>query len=141
MFKYNEASFEEIIKLPTKKHEPQLLAITYCTLITVELILKRTINSSGGHDIPGMLINSSRLHPKFQTELTTLSRQFRNILQSIYVQGKSNTSQLAPGESYPYIRYFRHTSDWSSPSHDEDELFSLLNKAKEIRAFLKKNIR
>lgn len=139
MFKYNEMAFEEIIKISTSKNDKNLLAVTYCTLITIELILKRILNNSGGHDIPGMLIHTCKKHPKHQRTLTTYSKQLRNLLQNIYVQGLNNTCRLAPAESYPFIRYFRHHSDWPSPNHVELDVFKLLNSAKQIRAFLKKN--
>jgi DNA repair exonuclease SbcCD nuclease subunit len=139
MFSYNEFSFYELGKTATGKDQKTLLAVTYCTLVTVELILKRVLSISGNHDIPAMLKTACTIKPKHQIQLTSFSRQLRNSLQAIYVQDKYGNSRLTPSESYPFIRYFRHNSDWPSPSQAEDEIFSLLNDAKQIQAFLKKN--
>lgn len=138
MLRYNEQSFHAISNQAVKAGDDHLLAVTYCTLVCIELMLKNKLAISGGHDIPSLLKTYGNIKTKHAATLISYSKQIRNKLQSLQTQNKKGLPQLAPADSYPYIRYLRHSNDFSSPSNDDKDVFALLNDARAVKTFLKK---
>jgi hypothetical protein len=50
--------------------------------------------------------------------------KFGNALAKLWCQGRKGAPQKVPKDGYPYLRYIRHDSSWSSESSSEQEIIN-----------------
>jgi hypothetical protein len=110
--------------------------------VLLELTIKQRLNlittgANGGHDLPGLIHRLSRLDPKATTVLTSKQRQLSDSLRALHSQGKDGTAQNVPSNSYPHMRYLRHSSDWQTDASSDDDIIKLLAVVQSIEYFLK----
>ena len=142
-YAYNKATFRSA---RASAGAPALLRI-YCSLVVMELGLKEYLGlmntpQNAGHDVP-------RLLTLFQVQLpaTNYSRvmlgvkitQMRGRMSKMYCQGKDGNCQFLPAESYPYLRYVRHDSDWPNSNCADADIDSLGTVVEDVFSFLKRS--
>lgn len=116
---------------------PALLR-AYCGMVVLELALKDHLGIANiGHDIPEMLHRLSPANPGLRPALNVLRCELTNKLAKLYATKIDGTTGRVSPQSYPNIRYLRHTSDWSNDASTEDEIEALRICVDQIRAFLK----
>lgn len=118
-----------------------LIVKTYCGMVSIELVLKSTTGLKN-HDIPAALKKFSLkyatgLKSGCQIKINALATQLSNALNEITVQGTDGLAKPAPRDSYPNIRYIRHSSDgWPSPVTEVDKIENLSLLVEETRKYL-----
>lgn len=125
-YDYNRKAFRSVCK--ATGIEP--LAATYCSCVLLELSLKQHLNltasaSNGGHDLPALVHRVGQIHSRHAVVCNALQRQLGDSLGKLYSQSRMGVPRSVPMNSYPYIRYLRHDSDWPSDCTSEGDLVAL----------------
>jgi len=109
----------------------------YCGLVAIELTLKSSVGLSD-HNVPGALNKLNVTDPRTNSsKLSGLTQRLKNDIGSIYVTNSNGVKQLAPTNSYPYIRYTTFDTDgWSAPTTTRFKMTALASTVSEIRKHL-----
>lgn len=113
------------------------LLIAYCTLVECELILKGLLaghtSKRDGHNIPKMLhrIGTHRLINRGLANV--IKSKLERSLSSLWCQSKDGNAVHVPSDNYPYIRYIRHDSDWTSDATTDAQIKVLREAAQHLR--------
>jgi hypothetical protein len=143
-YSFNRASFSAI---GTRIKSPHSLAELYCALVLLELSLKEhlgLINSPAnrGHDLPTLLLRlGSTVAPHHKAACNQLSIRLGNQLSALWSQSGDGVPVRIPRSSYPYIRYFRHDSDWADRCSTTGDLESLSTAVARIHALLRSSLK
>lgn len=131
---YNRTAFHSMlasIGVPT-------LLRAYCGMVVLELALKDRLGLVNiGHDIPEMLHRLSSGNPSLRAALNVLRSDLTNKLAKLYATKIDGTTVRVSPQSYPNVRYLRHTSDWPNDASTDDEIEELRICVDQVRAFLK----
>lgn len=136
-YDYNRLAFRSVVNAPTV--EP--LAATYCACVLLELGLKQHLklcstSLNGGHDLPQLLQRVSNRTPRVSPVVNSLQAQLAFSIAKLISQGKSGQARTVPANSYPHIRYLRHSQDWPAQHSSEADLKSLQQILKRISHYL-----
>ena len=137
-YDFNRRAFRSVFDTPGI--DP--LATIYCACILLELSLKQHLNlcstaGNGGHDLPQLLQRTAISNPRIRGLIASLSPQLSSSLSKLFSQSKKGTARNIPANSYPHIRYLRHSSDWPSQSSSDQDLCQVLALLKRIMHLLK----
>ena len=140
-YDYNRRAFQSVLNATNV--DP--LAAAYCLCVLLELSLKQHLNlctspSNAGHDLPQLLQRVGLKQPLHRTTCNALGPQLSALLARLHCQSKDGTARLVPQNSYPYLRYLRHSSDWETQSSEDADLKSLLAHLKRVSFFLKVSV-
>lgn len=119
-----------------------ILLRTYCALVALELGLKDHLGLSdssdnGGHDLPDLLNRVKLDNRRASACINAIQTQLRNHLTCIRCQNRSGRAQSIPAQSYPHVRYMRHTSDWASDCSTDNHLHAVLTTVQKLISSLK----
>ena len=114
-----------------------VLLRTYCCLVALELGLKDFLGLSespgnAGHDLPDLLNQVKQRNRRACASINSIQTQLRNQLTSIRCQGRAGSPQSMPAQSYPHIRYMRHTTDWQSDYSTDRQLHAVLSTVRKL---------
>jgi hypothetical protein len=109
-----------------------ILLRTYCSLVALELGLKDVLGlpespDNAGHDLPDLLNQLKKQNKRATPSINCIQTQLRNQLTAIRCQGIRGMAQSVPAQSYPHIRYMRHSTDWQSDSSTDHQLRVVLS--------------
>ncbi|NJI23704.1 hypothetical protein HA451_11675 [Aeromonas veronii] len=113
----------------------------YCGMVSIELVLKSTTGLKN-HDVPAALrkfshIYATGLKSGCKIKIDSLATQLSIALQNITVQGTDGKAKSTPMDSYPNIRYIRHSLDgWPAPVTAVDNIKNLSLLVEETRKYL-----
>ena len=125
-YDYNRKAFRSVCA--ASGIEP--LATSYCACILLELSLKQHLNlvstvSNSGHDLSALILRLGQAHRKHAATCNSLQSQLGYALRNLYSQGRNGVARTVPPNSYPHIRYLRHSSDWLSDCSSDVEVVAL----------------
>jgi hypothetical protein len=125
-YDFNRKAFRSLRSVPGL--EP--LAVIYGGCVLLELSLKQHLGlvqgvCNAGHDLPQLLHRTSLLQPKLSIPCLTLKTQLENQLNALFTQGRDGNPRPIPAQSYPYLRYLRHDSDWSKDASNDSQIVAL----------------
>lgn len=114
-----------------------VLLRTYCSLVALELGLKDFLGlpespGNAGHDLPDLLNQVKQRNRRASVSINSIQTQLRNQLTSIRCQGRAGSPQSIPAQSYPHIRYMRHTADWQSDFSTDNQLHAVLSTVRKL---------
>lgn len=141
-FTYNRSAFRSPVTAPNQPCSPLLCA--YATLVALELFLKDhltryVVSVPNSHDVPNLLKTLARhLDKKHSGTISSVASQLSTKLANLWCRGKDGIATPVPSNSYPYMRYLRHDSDWSSSASTDAELNAVLSISKQIMQVLYK---
>lgn len=135
-FTYNRSAFRAPVMAPDQPCSPLLGA--YVTLVALELFLKDQLtlyvaSVPASHDIPKLLKTlAGHLGVKHSGPISSMALQLATKLSNLWCKGKDGNASPVPSNSYPYMRYLRHDSDWNSSASTDDELNGVLKISRQI---------
>jgi hypothetical protein len=114
-----------------------ILLRTYCSLVALELGLKDFLGlqespGNAGHDLPDLLNQVKQRNRRSCGSINSIQTQLRNQLTAIRCQGKAGVPHSIPAQSYPHIRYMRHTSDWQTDFSTDQQLHAVLSTVRKL---------
>lgn len=135
---YNRSAFHSV----ATDNNAHQLARCYCGLVLIELAIKDHLSLSNvGHNVPLMLDKLGHKHRNLKASLNTVKAQLRCALSNLHtVRNNGNADKVRP-ESYPDMRYIRHTSDFPSQCSTDADLVQLRLCVDRTRAFLRSKVR
>lgn len=134
-YTYNRNAFR--ISLAAGAALPVLLQ-AYSTMVCLELFLKEHLPTVGltapqGHNVPELLrLLAQVLPPLNAATMNSLSTQLGGKLSSLWCEDKAGGPCKVKATSYPYVRYLRHSSDWSAPHSTDADIADLFNVIAQI---------
>jgi|SRR5579863_6265625 len=140
-YDFNRRAFKSVIRAANV--EP--LATVYCSCVLLELSLKQHLAlvssaANGGHDLPNLLQRIGHGNRRYLAVCNALQQQLADSLRSLFSQGRDGTARSVPSNSYPHIRYLRHTSDWTASCSSDAEIQALNGFLQRVISLLVKNI-
>jgi len=140
-YDYNRAAFRSVCEA-AGVHS---LAVVYCSCVLIELSLKQHLGLTStplnsGHDLPQLIHRLGMRNGKYQSVCNALQRQLSDAIRVLVSQGKSGAARNVPSNSYPHLRYLRHSSDWPSGCSSEHQLAALKALLQRIISFLRRQI-
>lgn len=106
------------------------LVVAYCSCVLLELSIKQHLGmvsagSNSGHNLPYLVQRLGLIHSRYRPVCNALQMQLGDALRNLHSQGKNGAPRPVPSDSYPYIRYLRHNSDWIPPSSSDADITAL----------------
>lgn len=135
---YNRSAFHSVAANTTS---PALIR-AYCGMVVVELALKDHLGIANlGHDLPEMLRRLGNNNGGLRAALNQHRCDLTNKLAALHSSKIDGSVGRVSAQSYPNIRYLRHTSDWPINASTDSDIEALRVCIDRIRAFLKSNAR
>jgi hypothetical protein len=136
---YNRNAFQAGCNEPL----PVLLR-TYCSLVALELGLKDFLGllespDNAGHDLPDLLNQVKQRERRTCASINSIQTQLRHQLTAIRCQGRTGVPQSIPAQSYPNIRYMRHSDDWPADHSTDQQLHAVLGTVRKLISSLAHN--
>jgi hypothetical protein len=140
-YDYNRAAFRSVYQSPGVRP----LALAYCSCVLLELSLKQHLGlisspMNQGHDLPQLVHRLGLRNSKHLFTCNALQVQLRYALTKLFSQGKDGTPRTVPGDSYPHLRYLRHSSDWPQKSSPDQDIATVNSLIQRIISFLSNNV-
>jgi hypothetical protein len=141
-YDFNRKAFRSLRKV----QNIDTLAAAYNDCVLLELSLKQRLGlvsggSNSGHDLPQLLHRTGIHVGSYQPVINALKTQFENQLSGMKAQGRNGRPRGIPANSYPYLRYVRHTSDWPSDTVSDDQLSDFHKLVNRIINFLEHTLK
>lgn len=121
------------------------LVRVYSACILIELSLKEhlglvTTSGNGGHNLPALIHQLGLTVPAHAAACNALKTQLTTALGQFYSQGINGQPQPVPASSYPYLRYVRHSADWSTSCCLDADIINLGTLVDRIIHFLQHDV-
>lgn len=135
-FTYNRTAFRAPILVPGGPCPPLLGA--YVSLVAIEIFLKDHLlqyvsKVPATHDVPKMLKTlSTHVNVKYSGAFSSMATQLSTRLANLWCAAKDGSPCAVPSASYPYMRYVRHSSDWTSSASTDSDLNEILIVSSQI---------
>jgi hypothetical protein len=140
-YDYNRAAFRSVCNAQGIHG----LAMAYCSCILIELGLKQHLlltssTMNGGHDLPQLIQRLGHSNSRYIPACNALQRQLSDLLRSLYSQGSGGLPRAIPSNSYPHLRYLRHSSNWPTLCNSDTDITALNGLLQRIASLLRKNM-
>jgi len=135
-FTYNRTAFRAPILAPNAPCPPLLSA--YVSLVAIEIFLKDHLRQyshkvPATHDVPKMLKTLSKsVNCKYSGAFSSMATQLETRLANLWCAAKDGSPCAVPSNSYPYMRYIRHSSDWNSSASTDSDLNKIVIVSSQI---------
>jgi len=122
------------------------LVLAYCSCILLELSIKQHLGmvsagSNSGHNLPYLVQRLGLTYSRYRPLCSALQMQLGDALRNLHSQGKDGAPRAIPSDSYPYIRYLRHNSDWAAPSSSDADIMALNGLLNRIISLIRNQLR
>jgi len=140
-YDYNRAAFRSVCQATGVNS----LAVAYCSCVLLELSLKQHLNLissalNSGHDLPQLVHRLGIQHTRYQSTCNALQRQLGDALRALFSQGRGGIARSIPSNSYPHLRYLRHSSDWPSSCSSDVQIAALNSLLQRIQSLMKRQL-